>query len=557
MAPFLHTATAEPGKSAFLRIAVLMLPVLLAVGGGAEARPAGSDAEALRKFKVWFKQYKRGDIDLYQRSIVPVTPGARGGSGHHDSTNVEAMDALMAELVKAGTVDAARLLVEAATFRFDRRGDVEADKFFRKQPWVMRSRAVDALGRFTGEEAREWLKKNLLESTSLWDSAYRRSLGARIFGLDAAELDRILPAVDDRDPCVRETALESLARLGSADHLETVYARLGDDAESVRCAAVEAAGGIVERNRDERPEIFFESLDRITALLDDPSWSVQDSVLTYLEEFRAIKSIPVLIDFLARMEAKIAAGKGGRARTLHRTVEVLQSLTAVTSPGSDAASWKQWWKENKDYFELPPETSMRRGYQTGTAQFFSIPVHSDRVVFILDMSGSMKAPLKPGSNDPGESKLERARQELERTLEDLGAEVRFNILLFNDDIKRFTKTFEPAHIANVLQAKIFFRNIGAEGGTNLFDALNAALALQEIGINDSMGDDVECDTVFLLSDGVPSTGLVIDPREIVDIISRANHTKRIRIHTIYIGADPSPFMQDLAEKNYGRYVHVK
>ena len=33
---------------------------------------------------------------------------------------------------------------------------------------------------FTREEVREWLRKHLLESASLWDSAYRRALGARM-----------------------------------------------------------------------------------------------------------------------------------------------------------------------------------------------------------------------------------------------------------------------------------------------------------------------------------------------------------------------------------------
>ena len=50
---------------------------------------------------------------------------------------------------------------------------------------------------------------------------------------------------------------------------------------------------------------------------------------------------------------------------------------------------------------------------------------------------------------------------------------------------------------------------------------------------------------------------MIVPDEIVRIVSKANRRCRMRIHTIYLGAEPSPFMQELASRNFGRYVHVK
>ena len=65
------------------------------------------------------------------------------------------------------------------------------------------------------------------------------------------------------------------------------------------------------------------------------------------------------------------------------------------------------------------------------------------------------------------------------------------------------------------------------------------------------------DTIFLLSDGVPTKGVVIEPEEILRIITKANRLARIKINTIYLGVEPSPFMQRLAEENFGRYVHIQ
>jgi hypothetical protein len=365
----------------------------------------------------------------------------------------------------------------------------------------------------------------------------------------------LLPALDDRDPDVRQQALDTLARTGTIREIDDVYRMLGDESEATRVAAVEAIGGILTNDRNSHPSLFYKCLDRVQPLLEDPSWSVKDAVLSFMEKYRSVLTIPILIDFLAKVEVE---SDRYRIRTLHRIVEVLQSLTGVTSPGANSDGWKKWWADNKSTFILPPEAPMRLGYQTGTAQFFSIPLHSDRILFVLDISGSMQAPLlQKDPHIPDESKLDRARRELSRTLGDLHPDVRFNIYLFNDSITVFAKDFKPASPLNITAAELFFKDAEAKGGTNLFDALNQALAIKEIGTLNHIGAETVCDTIFLLSDGVPSTGLVINPDEILDIISTANRRKRIRIHTIYVGAEHSPFMQEFARRNFGAYVHVK
>lgn len=519
-----------------------------------EARPA----DDIQQFKSWFSRYKRGKIILYQKSPVPIQNGNGVNLQYFKTDAVQEMDGFFQALVDCNNLKATMLLADAAMFRFDRRGDVEARKYADRQPWLLRAHASDALARIKDPESIEWIRKNLMESRSLWDSAQRRALGCAVLSRRGDDPELLLSALSDSNDNVREEALLGLAEAGSYDQIDHVFDRLGDDSDIVRIAAVQAVGTILRNDRNTHPSFFGVCFGKIVPMLDDRSWSVKDAALTFLEKQRSVRAIPALIRFLK----KIAAERDNfRMRTHYRTIEVLRSLTGVTHPGNDHTLWAKWWEENRKTFVLPPERAMRRGYQTGTAQFFSIAVNADRVLFILDTSGSMEAPLgrapDPRSSDKVESKMDRARTELTRTLGDLQQRVRFNIIVFNDTVDRFSEGFLAATPGAVKNANAFFESSKPSGGTNLFDALNRALSIEDLGTLDRFGGKIDCDTIFLLSDGVPSTGLVIVPEEIVRIITKANRRCRIRIHTIYLGAEPSPFMQTLADRNFGEYVHVK
>ena len=141
-------------------------------------------------------------------------------------------------------------------------------------------------------------------------------------------------------------------------------------------------------------------------------------------------------------------------------------------------------------------------------------------------------------------------QRMKGALSTLDPGVRFNIILFNDAIHRFSD--EPISVdeASLKRARAFIEETEVKAGTNMFDALNHALQIKSMGLVNRFGDRLSLDTIFLLSDGVPTTGIVIDPDEILRIITRANRTSRIKINTVYLGAKPSPFMRDLARQNF-------
>lgn len=514
------------------------------------ASVSASGEDGARKFRSWFKKYKKSEILLYQPSSVPLGKTENGTVRYFKKERLDEMDALLNALADQNDLEATKLLIDAASFRFHRNSDTEIEKHFEQQPWILRAHALEALKRITDPKSVKWLRDRCLDNATGWEAPFRRILAIELFGSDRALNDPALlkALLKDRDPRVREKALLSLGRVGGLAELRLVMELLEDEAPTVRVAAVETVGAILEGAGDDLPVLADKTLPLLARHLDAGPWAVQEAILSMMERFRTPRSIPLLIEFLEKAPSC-------RERIVQRTAEVLRSLTGARILDADALAWNKWWTDNRDTFQMAPAPSQAlKGFQLNTPSFFNIPVNSDNVFFILDISGSMRAPL---TSNGGESKLVRARKELTKTLVSLDSEVRFNVILFNDAVFRFSDHPVKAAVEEKEKAKLFFEKAVADEGTNIFDALNQALDIKSMGLVDRFGEDIELDTIFLLSDGVPTSGIVIDPEEIVRIVTRANLLSKIKINTIYLGDEPSRFMYELAENNYGNYIHIR
>lgn len=526
--------------------------LLLLVGAGKE--------DAVQRFKSWFKRYQKGEIKLSQPSSVPITAENGKDLKFFRDDNLKEMDALLDDLAKQNDVRATQLLVEAACFRFKRQSEAEIEKYSEEQPWILRAHALEALQHITDPESVDWLRDRCLKNGTGWESAFRRIIAASLFDTDNMLKDPTLlvTLLDDRDPQVQTKALEGLGRVGGQEELEAVIAMTDNKRPLVRVAALESAGGILARGENSESKLAQQYLPLLMRHLDDQEWPVQETILSMMERFRSEKSIPILINFLERTYLNPDAY---RVRIVQRITEVLRSLTGARIQDTDPEKWREWWKENREGFELAPAPSLSlRGFQLDAPSFFDIPVNSDHVYFILDISGSMRAPLPSQyerDQDSAESKLDRARKELSITLEALDPDVKFNIVLFNDTLSIFSKKPVKASKSAKKKAQDFFLKANADAGTNIFDSLNHALQFKSMGLVDRFEEDLQLDTIFLLSDGVPTAGVVIDPREILRIITQANILSKIKINTIYLGAESNRFMRNLAEQNYGQYIHIR
>ena len=86
--------------------------------------------------------------------------------------------------------------------------------------------------------------------------------------------------------------------------------------------------------------------------------------------------------------------------------------------------------------------------------------------------------------------------------------------------------------------------MSVRGGTNIYGAVELAF------------EDPDVDTIYLLTDGEPTHGVIVDPMELAAEVIRWNHTRRVRIHGISVGRE-SEMLEKLAEESGGRYVSVR
>ena len=188
-------------------------------------------------------------------------------------------------------------------------------------------------------------------------------------------------------------------------------------------------------------------------------------------------------------------------------------------------------------------------------RFHGIPVYSKRIVFILDLSGSMKDEILVEVPDPKRSglvkkinrtKMEVSKEELIRTINSLGPKVYFNVIFFGTKITPWQKRMVLAAGRNKKTCEVFVKKQKCLGRTNIYDSIEFAL------------NDPNADTVFLLSDGGPSEGKYMFKSRVLRKVWRLNKYQLVRINTLMFGETEAKksavwFMKELAEDNWGKY----
>jgi len=171
------------------------------------------------------------------------------------------------------------------------------------------------------------------------------------------------------------------------------------------------------------------------------------------------------------------------------------------------------------------------GVGNSTVTFFQIGLRAKTVVYVIDRSVSM------GPN----GKLARAKQELQRSVEQLSVDARFQIVLFNRSIEVLTVEqtagLFSATPENKLRATEFLKSVLPEGGTRPVPALKWALAMKP-------------DVIYFLSDSEDLNKR--DVREVTNL-----NRGRSAIHALQIEdgqtANPPSSLQMLAQSNRGEF----
>jgi len=189
----------------------------------------------------------------------------------------------------------------------------------------------------------------------------------------------------------------------------------------------------------------------------------------------------------------------------------------------------------------------------------NLPTLPKHVVFVLDISGSMRG-----------EKLEQMKDAMFTVLDDMTDEDFFNIVTFSTDVEHWNKEealeeifSDDGFVENITTE--FYRatdenkniaigsilDLQADGGTNINDALLAALAVgKDAKQKGAFPADVQSMVVFL-TDGNPSSG-VTDKSEIKSNIKSANTGAEFPVFTIAFGEDADfNLVKDIAAENEG------
>jgi Mg-chelatase subunit ChlD len=171
--------------------------------------------------------------------------------------------------------------------------------------------------------------------------------------------------------------------------------------------------------------------------------------------------------------------------------------------------------------------------------FYGIPVHSTKIIFIIDTSLSMKDPAtwKPEIQEKdekldGERGLDVARYELRRIIRGLADGVQYDVLAMYGRILPLSEKWVVSGRASREAALKFVNGLEAKVGTDVHLALIRALDFSGGNWNTPPRED-SVDSVFILTDGIPSVGLM-DRAQLADRILDAARFKRIAITSIAI-----------------------
>ena len=350
----------------------------------------------------------------------------------------------------------------------------------------------------------------------------------------------------------RLDVLALIARTDSEPAREFLRERLAQEKEElVRAELIDALA--VQADQHIVPAL----LER--HLVDD-NWYVKSRAAAALARLRVGAAIPVLIGRLEAEEGRLRSDIGS----------ALTSLTGQDFKGN-VTLWQRWWQDNADGFEVPdkptPQALLETARESAGITFFGIRTESRRVLFVLDVSGSMEFSMTPRNNpndDPGRpfdfpaageiSRLTAAKRDMIKALGGLRDGGLFNLVLYASDV--WTWDDELVEMDSEVRQDVFeyIDRVEAVGGTNIYGALLRAFEIAGVSGGGEWSEPT-IDTIYLLTDGRASVGVTMDPEEILAFVAERNRSAGIVIHTIGLsGAHDTYLLRSLAEGSGGTYV---
>lgn len=253
-------------------------------------------------------------------------------------------------------------------------------------------------------------------------------------------------------------------------------------------------------------------------------------------------AVPPLIEALAVWVGRRKT-EGSSRRIEGEIVQELERRSG-RSIGAHPERWATWWKLRSSGKERNPGS--RRDPGQVTKSFFGLRPMTDKVVFVLDRSGSMSQNF----GGTGKERHEEAVDQLMALLEGLGPDVRFRVILFDDKVSSWSNALKNATPANLTSVRTWLHNHGPRGGTNLRPAVEQAMRLDRKGRPDLR--KLEADTVIVLCDGGTAEGA----GWVRPTLASANEEACLKFHCVQVGGGGDGTLRLLASESGGDFVRV-
>ncbi|MEM8883430.1 MAG: HEAT repeat domain-containing protein [Planctomycetota bacterium] len=317
----------------------------------------------------------------------------------------------------------------------------------------------------------------------------------------------------------------------------------------------------------------LEALPVLKQCLNDPDWRVRSAAIETVRKNPSDETVDMLV---LRMQKE----KGRLEDDINKALQEISGRKI-----NYAEEWLGWWKgagrrvppkgaSTDVNAPVDPDKKPKPGHK-----FYGIRTRSLGVVYVIDMSGSMKreveqikraAPVtgKKGADTPegGKTRWEVARNELKRAIRNLNRRAKFTFILFNHSVQPWQSEMIDASPANKKKALEFLDKIEPRGATFTLGALRQAFALGGVEAvkGKSAKEGPPVDTIFVLSDGGPTDSKMsgaqpMEPDPILAQVKEWNKDLGAVIHTIAVHTDEvgTYFLKQLAAQNGGQYVERK
>jgi HEAT repeat protein len=400
------------------------------------------------------------------------------------------------------------------------------------------------------------------------DDPLVRARAAEVLGRrgEAPPVKWLERALGDDDPEVRRMGAWSLERLGRADKLdekarESAGERLAYRVRSERdpLARARELAALCVTAPASAPAALEEARRHHDPLVRGAAAALLAEVLRPAEAFErlsplAADEVPsvrlVACESLATLRSRAAAARlvdrlnvEKEERLVLRLVELLQGLSGLKHRRYPRP-WNAWLQKLPADWSgesAPPEPAHEDGEERTQAALAGLPIRSERVAILIDLSGSIWN-VRPD----GKTRKQVVDGRLREALQALPEDAHFNLIPYTGKPHPWKDKLVEASPARVREATRWFEDCKEYGSGNFWDA--AMLALE----------DPEVDTLIVIFDGAPTGGTRHRLELIAPLFLERNFARRVVLDLVLVDAEKHAerVWSELAARTGGSVVSV-